>query len=175
MRIILSTICLMFLMSGITSAFFEEKKSIRILYVIVSMTGVILCVIGFIYADTDSIHCDLPVEKIKGVKLDDVNFLCWKHEASWKRGLFLRQKTYIEETEDGANVTACGMGVRCKELISNCINGTDPQPRNEAEQEFCEHFTKLEDFRIGLKVPSNLKQKRIPGGVVLMEDEFCIR
>ncbi len=52
MRIILSTICLMFLMSGITSAFFEEKKSIRILYVIVSMTGVILCVIGFIYADT---------------------------------------------------------------------------------------------------------------------------
>lgn len=130
---------------------------------------------GFIYADTDSIHCDLPVEKIKGVKLDDVNFLCWKHEASWKRGLFLRQKTYIEETEDGANVTACGMGVRCKELISNCINGTDPQPRNEAERDFCESFTKLEDFRIGLKVPSNLKQKRIPGGVVLMEDEFCIR
>lgn len=130
---------------------------------------------GFIYADTDSIHCDLPIEKVKGVKLDDVNFLCWKHEASWKRGLFLRQKTYIEETDDGANVTACGMGVRCKELISNCINGTDPEPRNEAEREFCENFTKLEDFRIGLKVPSNLKQKRIPGGVVLMEDEFCIR
>lgn len=130
---------------------------------------------GTIYSDTDSIHLDLPIEKIKGVKLDDVNFLCWKHESSWKRGLFLRQKTYIEETDDGANVTACGMGVRCKELISNCINGTDPKPRNEAEREFCESFTRLEDFRIGLKVPSNLKQKRIPGGVVLMEDEFCIR
>lgn len=130
---------------------------------------------GFIYADTDSIHCDIPIEQVKGVKLDDVNFLCWKHEASWKRGLFLRQKTYIEETEEGANVTACGMGVRCKELIAGCINGQDPGPRNEAEQEFVDNFHDLTDFRIGLKVPSNLKQKRIPGGVVLVEDEFCIR
>ena len=51
MRIILSVICLMFIMSGITSAFFEEKKSVKILYGIVSLTGVVMCVIGFIHAD----------------------------------------------------------------------------------------------------------------------------
>lgn len=130
---------------------------------------------GFIYADTDSIHCDLPIEKIRGIKLHDTDFLCWKHESSWTRGLFLRQKTYVETDEEECTVTACGMGKRCKELIADRITGTDPEPRNEAEREFCENFTKLEDFRIGLKVPSNLKQKRIPGGVVLMEDEFCIR
>ena len=35
---------------------------------------------GFIYADTDSIHCDLMPEQIKGIKVDDKNFCCWKIE-----------------------------------------------------------------------------------------------
>ena len=130
---------------------------------------------GFIYADTDSIHCDLPIEQVKGVTLHDTNFLCWKHEASWKRGLFLRQKTYIETADEICNVTACGMGKRCKELISSAITGADPGELSEPEQEFMEHFHGMEDFQIGLEVPSNLKQKRMKGGVVLMEDYFCIR
>ncbi|MBO5681067.1 MAG: hypothetical protein J6T08_05065 [Lentisphaeria bacterium] len=130
---------------------------------------------GFIYADTDSLHMDIPIEQVKGVTLHDSNFLCWKHEASWKRGLFLRQKTYIETDDESCNVTACGMGKRCKELIASAITGADPGELSEPEQEFMERFHKLEDFQIGLEVPSNLKQKRMKGGVVLMEDYFCIR
>lgn len=130
---------------------------------------------GFIYADTDSLHMDIPIEQVKGVKIDDKEFLCWKCEAQWKRGLFLRQKTYIETDDETCNVTACGMGKRCKELISSAITGADPGELSEPEQEFMERFHKLEDFQIGLEVPSNLKQKRMKGGVVLMEDYFCIR
>ena len=66
------------------------------------------------------------------------------------------------------------MGKRCKQLICNGIRGT-PEARNEMEQEFYERFHDLEDFEIGLEIPSNLKQKRMKGGVVLMEDYFCLR
>lgn len=131
---------------------------------------------GFIYADTDSIHCDLPIEKIKGVELSDTEFLKWKHESSWEYGLFLRQKTYIESDPDGFHVTACGMGKRCKELLEQQLDPKpDFEPKNEAEKEFLEKDFTLEDFKIGLEIPSNLKQKRMKGGVVLMEDYFCLR
>ena len=130
---------------------------------------------GFIYADTDSIHCDLPLDRVNGIRLHDTDFLCWKHEATWKTGMFLRQKTYIEMDEENCNVTACGMGKRCKELISSRIQGADIEIRNEQEAEFFERFQGLDDFRIGLEIPSNLKQKRMKGGVVLMEDYFCLR
>ena len=129
---------------------------------------------GAIYADTDSVHCDLPLEKVKGVRIDDREFLCWKHESSWDTGLFLRQKTYIEVSGNDANVTACGMGKRCKELVAAGITGTDPHVKNEQEADFMKRFHGMKDFKVGLAVPSNLKQKRMKGGVVLVEDYFQI-
>ena len=50
---------------------------------------------GFIYADTDSIHCDLPPEQIKGIAIHDTEFCCWKIESEWDEAFFTRQKTYI--------------------------------------------------------------------------------
>lgn len=131
---------------------------------------------GSIYADTDSIHCDLPIEEVKGVELSDTEFLKWKHESSWSYGIFLRQKTYIESDPDGYHVTACGMGKRCKELLEQQLSPKpDFEPKNEEERKFLEKDFSLEDFKIGLEIPSNLKQKRMKGGVVLMEDYFCLR
>lgn len=114
---------------------------------------------GFIYADTDSIHCDLSIDQIRGVTLHDTNFLCWKHESDWNRGIFIRQKTYIEIIDKDINVTACGMGKGAKEDLKNRLNAGMP----------------LQDFKLGLKLNGNLKQKRIPGGVILYEDEFNLR
>lgn len=51
---------------------------------------------GFIYADTDSIHCDLLPQEIKGIEVDDKEFCCWKLESCWDKAIFTRQKTYIE-------------------------------------------------------------------------------
>ena len=131
---------------------------------------------GFCYSDTDSLHMDIPLDQVKGCMIDDKEFLHWKCESHWKRGLFLRQKTYIEtDDEKECSVTACGMGKRCKELIAGKILENGITPRNEAEASFLENFHGMEDFQIGLTVPSNLKQKRMKGGVVLMEDYFRIR
>lgn len=131
---------------------------------------------GFIYADTDSIHCDLPIEKINGVELSDTEFLKWKHESNWKEGIFIRQKTYIEKTETGYNVTACGMGKRCKELLQQSL---DPQEdfeiKTKEEEQFLQTKRELTDFKLDLAIPSNLKQKRIKGGVVLENAEFHLR
>ena len=40
---------------------------------------------------------------------------------------------------------------------------------------FIESFRNLTDFKIGLKVPSKLRPKRIPGGVLLVETTYEMR
>ena len=122
---------------------------------------------GFIYADTDSIHCDLPADKIKGIRVDDRAFCCWKLETSWDRAVFVRQKTYIEHVtmenlepidKPYWNVKCAGMPERCKQVYLN------------------EHAGKeLEDFHVGLKVKGKLLPKRIRGGVLLVETEYEMR
>ena len=89
---------------------------------------------GFIYADTDSIHCDLKPEEIVGIKIHPTNFCCWKLESRWDIGIFVRQKTYIEhvveadlyekdgkysgeEVEPYYNVKCAGMPDSCKNLF----------------------------------------------------------
>ena len=122
---------------------------------------------GFIYADTDSIHCDLPADKIKGIRVDDRAFCCWKLESSWDKAVFVRQKTYIEHVtmenlepidKPYWNVKCAGMPERCKQVYLN------------------EHAGKeLEDFHVGLKVKGKLLPKRIRGGVLLVETEYEMR
>lgn len=97
---------------------------------------------GFIYADTDSIHCDLNPEEMKGITVHPTNFCCWKLESRWNKAIFVRQKTYIEhiveadlyEHEDGwygeilekpgHNIKAAGMPKRCKALLETSFEGT---------------------------------------------------
>lgn len=140
---------------------------------------------GFIYADTDSIHCDLPEEKLKGVPIHDKNFCCWKIESHWIRGLFVRQKTYIEQItqEDGEdlekpyyNIKCAGMNKHCKQLFNRNLEGAAPEPEDsDAAREFLKVPRTMEDFKIGLKVPGKLMPRRIKGGVVLVSTDFEIR
>ncbi len=54
----------------------------------------------YVYSDTDSIHTLLSIEELKQFcNIDDVKLGFWKHEGFAKKGKFVRQKTYIEETE----------------------------------------------------------------------------
>lgn len=138
---------------------------------------------GFIYADTDSIHCDLPIEKVKGVKLHDKNFCCWKKESEWDYGFFSRQKTYIEHLveKDGNkldepfyNIVCAGMPTRSKYLFNVSLGGkrNDDIVLTKEEQEFVEKRRTIADFDTGLTVPGKLVQKRIVGGCVLAETTF---
>lgn len=142
---------------------------------------------GFVYADTDSIHCDLPPEKIKGIKVHDKDFCCWKLEANWSKGYFVRQKTYIEYvTHENQipldnpyyNVKCAGMPKHCKDLFLMSMNGTEPTEDMELTDEELEFIKKkrdITDFDTGLLVPGKLLPKRIKGGVLLVPTTFEIR
>lgn len=158
---------------------------------------------GFIYADTDSIHCDLKPEEIKGIKVDDKNFCCWKLESSWDKAIFIRQKTYIEHVVAENcepievpynNIKCAGMPQRCKDLFQLSLDGmahedgyTDESTNNHKDwtPEELEFLFESEthkpivrdfnDFKVGLKVPGKLRPKRIRGGTLLVDTSYEIR
>lgn len=148
---------------------------------------------GFIYADTDSIHCDLAPEEIKGIKVDDRNFCCWKLESCWDDAIFVRQKTYIEHVthenlepieEPYYNVKCAGMPDSCKNLFLLSMKGennwTEKEKENiqkmsEEKQKFVKTNRTLRDFKISLSVPGKLRPMRIRGGVLLVETSYEMR
>lgn len=117
----------------------------------------------FLYSDTDSEHLlgidppNLPIAK------DTYGY--YKVEGIFRRGLYLRQKTYAEQiikaTTSGLcgeireetwewELTVAGMPKRCKEIF---LNGFNP----------------VTDMKEGTTVPGKLIPKRIKGGTILEE------
>lgn len=142
---------------------------------------------GFIYADTDSIHCDLQPEQIKGIKIHKSDFCCWKLEAQWDVAFFTRQKTYIEHiTHKDQNpvdkpyydVKCAGMPERCKDIFIKSIEGYTPSPDDNYTEYELSAIAKrrtLEDFNVGLKLPGKLMPKRVPGGIILADTTYEMR
>lgn len=140
---------------------------------------------GFIYADTDSIHCDLPPEEVKGIKVDPVNFCCWKLESSWDKAIFARQKTYIEHVvaedlepidEPYYNVKCAGMPDTCKQLLIRSMEGDEAKESEDEEtKEFLSKHRDITDFKTGLRVPKKLMPKRIKGGILLVDTYYEMR
>lgn len=158
---------------------------------------------GFIYADTDSIHCDLKPEEIKGITVHDKDFCCWKLESCWDKAVFTRQKTYIEHVvaencipidDPYNNIKCAGMPQKCKDLFETSmsgdanINGYEDKTtgtKKEWTKEEKEFLFNVEtskpikrtfnDFKVGLKVPGKLLPKRIRGGILLVETTYEMR
>lgn len=153
---------------------------------------------GFIYADTDSIHCDLPPDKLVGIKVHNSEFCCWKLESCWDEAVFIRQKTYAEhithenlEPVEGKpywEVKCAGMPDTCKQLfilsfekwVSKAIEkGIQIKIRNQfltpEETEFLSETRTIEDFKVGLRVPGKLMPKHINGGIVLKSDYYTMK
>lgn len=149
---------------------------------------------GFIYADTDSIHCDLPPEQITGIKVHETDFCAWKLESCWDKAIFTRQKTYIEHVthedlqkieEPYNNIKCAGMSQRCKDLFELSMSGkavyedykeNTPVSRFLFNQVTHEAIVRtFDDFKIGLNVPCKLIPKRIDGGVLLVESTYQMR
>lgn len=115
---------------------------------------------GFIYADTDSLHMDIPIESVKGVTLDDIQFCCWKHESTWEEGFFTRQKTYIEKINGEYDIKCAGMQKESKRIFTEALK---------------EGRATLNDFREGLTLPGRLSPKRIVGGLILKDSNYVMR
>jgi len=105
----------------------------------------------FIYADTDSIHL-VGRHEPDNIEIDSVKLGKWKHEYYFKRGRFIRAKTYIEEKDDGHNHIACaGLPVKLHEKVN------------------------FDNFVSGFEVYGKLRPKKVSGGVVLEESTFKIK
>lgn len=149
---------------------------------------------GFIYADTDSIHCDLLPQEIKGIEVDNKEFCCWKLESCWDKAIFTRQKTYIEhvthenlipldESKQYNNIKCAGMPKKCKDLFELSMQGTADVDENWSDDEKEFLFDKdnkpivrdYSDFKVGLKVPDKLRPIRMRGGVVLVNTTYEMR
>lgn len=124
---------------------------------------------GFIYADTDSIHCDLTESEIKGIKVHPTHFSCWKLENGWDKAIFVRQKTYIEHTttEAGEPIEEPYYLIKCAGMPQNC--------KNQFSEELVAGTKNLTDFKIGLKISGKLLPKNIAGGILLTETDFTMR
>lgn len=119
---------------------------------------------GFIYCDTDSIHCSGDPEDCKGIKIHPTNFCAWKLESYWDNAIFVRQKTYIEHIthENGIRIDKPYYSIRCAGMSE------------DAKQEFIKEHT-IEEFREGLKLKEGLKPVRMPGGVLLVKKGYDMR
>lgn len=142
---------------------------------------------GFIYADTDSVHCDLTIDELKGVKIHKSAFCCWSHESTWDKAIFVRQKTYIEHVveEDGEQIDSpfytikcAGMPEKCKKLFEASLpdgNKLELDKLSDEEKEFVTTPRELTDFKIGLRVMGKLRPKRIRGGILLEDSYYQMR
>lgn len=104
----------------------------------------------FVYADTDSLHL-VGSEIPENLEIDPVKLGAWKHESTFTRARFLRQKSYIEEIDGVLHVTCAGMPESCKADAT------------------------WDNFRIGGSFGGKLTSKHVPGGIVLVETPFTIK
>lgn len=141
---------------------------------------------GFKYADTDSIHCDIPMKDLKGCTIHDKHFNAWKIENEWEYGLFVRQKTYIEIKGDEWDIKCAGMNDACKNLFKASVlkiydknklkdMGIDWDTLSSQEKEFIYTERRVQDFKVGLEIPAALEPKRIAGGIILKKNYYKMR
>ncbi len=106
----------------------------------------------YIYSDTDSIHTILPIEELKQFcQIDDVKLGYWKHEASFTKARFVRQKCYLELIDNEVNITCAGMAKECYKYVE------------------------WKKFKQGFTCGGKLTPKHVIGGVKLVETDFTIK
>lgn len=150
---------------------------------------------GFVYADTDSIHCDLSPDDVVGITIHKTAFCCWKMECNWDEAWFTRQKTYIEHVthkdlkpvqQPYYDIKCAGMPSRPKELFAKSLDRWRPDPENESDMKFWNSLPEdqqgvilaeynLSDFKVGLILPGKLRQVSVPGGALLVDTMYEMR
>lgn len=115
----------------------------------------------FAYCDTDSLHL-LTTEDPEDLDVDPKKLGAWKHEYDFKRGLFIRAKTYIE------HLTECSDPDEHVHEAGECYEThVAGLPVDIAES------LTIEDFVSGAKFKRRQPQ-RVPGGVVLIDVDYTL-
>jgi hypothetical protein len=127
------------------------------------------CYDRIIYCDTDSIHLvgtDIPDAISDIVDPDKLGY--WKHESTFYRAKFIRQKTYVEDVildkpiyyrkGNKLIMTNHHLEVKCAGMPDNIKKKVT-----------------FENFEIGFSSFGKLLPKHVNGGVVLVDTEFTIK
>lgn len=138
------------------------------------------CYDRIIYCDTDSIHLEgfgTP-ESIKDI-VHPKDLGMWAHESTFRRGKFIRQKTYLEEsikvlTEEG------GFGywkLRNYRVNGNKVKIKMPRPdiKCAGMPENVKQYASWSNFKKGFTADGKLTPKQVAGGVVLQETYFTMK
>lgn len=104
----------------------------------------------FVYADTDSLHL-VGTEIPDMLDIDPVKLGAWKHESTFTRARFIRQKSYIEEIDGVLNITCAGMPDRCYKYVT------------------------WDNFHTGTTYAGKLGMAHVNGGIVLKDIPFSIK
>jgi hypothetical protein len=111
----------------------------------------------FIYADTDSLHLegtDIPEE----LDVDDTALGKWKHESTFSKARFLRQKSYIEFGHDPSKNEPDEWKITCAGM-----------------PEACYKYVTWDNFRVGAVYGGKLQQKHVKGGIILKNIDFSLK
>ena len=137
---------------GIFTTSYAREKTIRTAQAITDYSIKKYGIDKFQYSDTDSIHTTLTIEELKQFcEIDDVELGKWKHEATFEKAKFIRQKCYLELTDGKLNITCAGMPKTCYDFVT------------------------WENFKTGFTCGGKLTFKHVIGGVKLVETEFTIK
>lgn len=104
----------------------------------------------FVYADTDSLHL-IGTEIPDMLEIDPVKLGAWKHESTFTKARFIRQKSYIEEIDGVLNITCAGMPDRCYQFVT------------------------WDNFHTGMSYAGKLGMTHVEGGIVLKDIPFSIK
>lgn len=139
----------------------------------------------FIYADTDSLHL-IGKEMPKGLKIDDYELGAWKHESSFDRGFYIRQKCYIEnelrslkdvkkKKEKFEENRKLRKLFHVKQFKYKIKGFREIKVTVSGLPENLRKFVNFENFKEGLILDGKLTQKQIKGGAYLNKTTFEIK
>lgn len=129
----------------------------------------------FIYADTDSLHLvgkELPTN----LEIDSVKLGAWKHESSFKRAKYIRQKCYIEDTymDEKEINKILTKNPELKHLV-NWDDMTMLKITCAGMPQSCYPYVTWDNFEPGSTFMGKLSPKHVAGGIVLTETSFTIK
>lgn len=124
---------------------------------------------GFCYSDSDSMHVDIPLQDIVGVKFDNKKLGYFKHETTWDKAYFARSKRYIEHVthEKGVevvpyhNIICAGLLDRSKLILRKVLGDELSEDEkieiekylNDDEIKFMKRSKKIDCFKTTFSVP----------------------
>lgn len=140
-----------------------------------TITSAQKCFDRFVYSDTDSLSL-IGTELPDGLEIHKSKLGAWKHENTFKRARFVKQKSYIKETysdeKDIANFLTenpdLAHHVNYEDMTILHVTCAGMPSR-------CYKYVNWDNFHPGMEYPGKLRPKHVSGGIVLADTTHTIR